>query len=534
MPGPQCLSCKKRRVRCDSAKPVCRRCGRDGIECPGYKKPTTWITHDKFSNILTRSRHRPEQSQESTSVVSCRTGCFQPPNLLHPQQWFAPDDRTYQVVNSVLYRTRIPGFRLTVTDLSQTDNTQIAPFIVPDANLPNWNILPLDEWAVEPDILKDVLIAICAQHRVISCGKDPDRDYEVCKQKATVIQALNRELGHAATQASDSILISIAFMLTADVGIPHGRTHHQALTPVPVSTLGQRFLVPTRAGFRRHCSAPRWMAGVHGIANREPVRCPIPPLVSSQAQPSNHHLTTTQHRSHRRHNQQQPTPRRIPPLHHLAPRPRLQLPRLGPHRPDGLPPLPAAPLPSHPPHQPPPSHAMGEQLLLLHSSSSSRTRRHPLPHHRLLPHHLAPRHRHRRPRPRLPRPRPRPRPGHQPRLARPRRRLPRRDAALLPPHPRLRAAVSAHPRRRPLLFAILPTALRSHAWQQRGPSVLLSAVRRRRSCCCPRLVRLRRRRRHLLRPPRRPPHPPRPPARRHRAGQRGRAGRLLAASGGGI
>ena len=47
--GPQCFTCRRRQVKCDSAKPSCLRCGKDNIECKGYKRPVKFIiyTHDK-------------------------------------------------------------------------------------------------------------------------------------------------------------------------------------------------------------------------------------------------------------------------------------------------------------------------------------------------------------------------------------------------------------------------------------------------------------------------------------------------------
>ncbi|EEP78601.1 predicted protein [Uncinocarpus reesii 1704] len=42
---PQCQTCRKRRLRCDSTKPACRKCISKGFECPGYgtKKPLVWL-----------------------------------------------------------------------------------------------------------------------------------------------------------------------------------------------------------------------------------------------------------------------------------------------------------------------------------------------------------------------------------------------------------------------------------------------------------------------------------------------------------
>ncbi|KAI0602954.1 hypothetical protein F4775DRAFT_5501 [Biscogniauxia sp. FL1348] len=37
-----CNTCRRRRVRCDETKPLCRRCVKGGFECLGYERPTQW------------------------------------------------------------------------------------------------------------------------------------------------------------------------------------------------------------------------------------------------------------------------------------------------------------------------------------------------------------------------------------------------------------------------------------------------------------------------------------------------------------
>ncbi|KAK2742560.1 hypothetical protein FQN57_005186 [Myotisia sp. PD_48] len=43
--GPQCHTCRKRRVRCDSTIPTCQKCTTKGVECLGYEKqrPLVWL-----------------------------------------------------------------------------------------------------------------------------------------------------------------------------------------------------------------------------------------------------------------------------------------------------------------------------------------------------------------------------------------------------------------------------------------------------------------------------------------------------------
>lgn len=119
MLGAQCLSCKKRRVRCDSAKPTCARCPKDAIECPGYEKPTVWINHTQSSTSIKRSRHRPAEGAQRLAKALCAAGKQSKApskklvpksfHLLNEQKWFPADEATMRIMDSVIYCTPPPG-----------------------------------------------------------------------------------------------------------------------------------------------------------------------------------------------------------------------------------------------------------------------------------------------------------------------------------------------------------------------------------------------------------------------------------------
>ncbi|KAH8889076.1 hypothetical protein GQ53DRAFT_808047, partial [Thozetella sp. PMI_491] len=70
--GPQCWRCRKRRVRCDSRQPACKRCLSANSDCPGYgdKKPITWR---KPIVVLNHSDAAPLPAQHA-APVGTRTG----------------------------------------------------------------------------------------------------------------------------------------------------------------------------------------------------------------------------------------------------------------------------------------------------------------------------------------------------------------------------------------------------------------------------------------------------------------------------
>lgn len=56
-PARHCWECQRRRLVCDAARPVCKKCVATGVVCPGYddKKPLRWVTPGK---VTSRTREK--------------------------------------------------------------------------------------------------------------------------------------------------------------------------------------------------------------------------------------------------------------------------------------------------------------------------------------------------------------------------------------------------------------------------------------------------------------------------------------------
>lgn len=52
-----CWECQRRRLECDSTRPVCNKCRQAGVVCPGYedKKPLRWLAPGR---VTSRNRKR--------------------------------------------------------------------------------------------------------------------------------------------------------------------------------------------------------------------------------------------------------------------------------------------------------------------------------------------------------------------------------------------------------------------------------------------------------------------------------------------
>lgn len=63
----RCWECQRRRLVCDSVKPVCNKCRASGIVCPGYddRKPLTWLAPGK---ITCRTRRKGRGVDKDTGA----------------------------------------------------------------------------------------------------------------------------------------------------------------------------------------------------------------------------------------------------------------------------------------------------------------------------------------------------------------------------------------------------------------------------------------------------------------------------------
>ncbi|RDW58309.1 hypothetical protein BP5796_12239 [Coleophoma crateriformis] len=133
--GPQCWTCRSRRVRCDSHQPQCRKCFTKNIECLGYSevKPLQWkqgLKPVKASDSTHRSRDRgtpcptSPASNESTAVSTVVVSGLNPVGGGHLE----------------LLNTKI------ILEAVQYYNEQIAPDLVPVDSASNFYRTSGSKW----------------------------------------------------------------------------------------------------------------------------------------------------------------------------------------------------------------------------------------------------------------------------------------------------------------------------------------------------------------------------------------------------
>jgi hypothetical protein len=95
---PQCHNCRRRRIRCDSTLPSCRKCTRKGLDCPGYgrHKPLVWLEGGGYQN-----QHLTEGNKPASQRKPRKSG--------RPRIVPATDDHQKETVGTLIRMTSPSG-----------------------------------------------------------------------------------------------------------------------------------------------------------------------------------------------------------------------------------------------------------------------------------------------------------------------------------------------------------------------------------------------------------------------------------------
>lgn len=178
--GPQCLSCKRRRVKCDFSTPSCQRCERDSITCPGYKKALRWRSY--------KPKHdRTIRTEQQLSII------------VFPE-------------NTTIRETRI------LHHSSQYYNTYLLPEIVP-AYLPfKRDDQAAREWDTAPLVLRHLMVLLVksAQSRQGAC----ESSSELYHYRARTLEDLRRSLSEAVEDPYGIALSAVILLMGVELQYP--------------------------------------------------------------------------------------------------------------------------------------------------------------------------------------------------------------------------------------------------------------------------------------------------------------------------
>ncbi|OHW90099.1 C6 zinc finger domain-containing protein [Colletotrichum incanum] len=211
----QCWECQRRRLVCDSARPVCSKCKISGVVCPGYedRKPLTWLAPNKIKTRTWKrkspptdksdaNRRSPQDEQvEVAKLVSEK-------QLVHIFPGFEFRTETCDIIEATLYWNEQVYPSMVSTQLSQS------PWVIPVSYI----------HYMQPSI-QHALVAMAIEHRMARIShmrNDPfvaEVRSRACQHRSTAVQALNKDIQDERTRISDFTLSSVIVFLYGDADL---------------------------------------------------------------------------------------------------------------------------------------------------------------------------------------------------------------------------------------------------------------------------------------------------------------------------
>ncbi|TDZ13784.1 hypothetical protein Cob_v013084 [Colletotrichum orbiculare MAFF 240422] len=230
----RCWECLRRRLVCDSVKPICNKCRASGIVCPGYddKKPLTWLAPGK---VTCRTRRKGKGSAESAK-----------PSLKRPpkgsRRALRPEDDIFQGVECI-FHAPLRSDVCDVYDAVQYYNAVFFPHTSFGHRSSASNVfvdqIPLRVVRYLPTAIAHNLVAIVFQHRMcvqtqwkLDCPSAKHAEARLHHHRGISIRALNEEISNDKTQGSDVVLTGVILLLHSEIQScisPHWRQHAHGL-----------------------------------------------------------------------------------------------------------------------------------------------------------------------------------------------------------------------------------------------------------------------------------------------------------------
>ncbi|KAK3332914.1 fungal-specific transcription factor domain-containing protein [Cercophora scortea] len=276
-PSHQCWECRRRRLVCDAASPVCSKCRSNGIVCPGYgdNKPLTWLAPGR---VISRGRKRKEipkvtnDSKNGDAAGDSNRGrrlissANIRPIAVNPGMELRTE--TCDVVEALAY------YNSAVYPDYTTNQLEPSPFIIQ---------CPLPVISVVPTAIVHTLVSVAISHRLYTlsgnntaCSPSSDSGSRTWSRlyhhRDLAIRALNKLVGDERTRTADITIGSIYTFLFAVLQqsiTPNWRQHVDGFVK----------LVELRGGFASiihtspHMSMPLlgfWIVGVFANTTSPP------------------------------------------------------------------------------------------------------------------------------------------------------------------------------------------------------------------------------------------------------------------------
>ncbi|KAI2624433.1 fungal-specific transcription factor domain-containing protein [Xylaria nigripes] len=226
-----CWECQRRRLVCDSVRPICNRCRNNGIVCPGYSenKPLRWV---KPGRVTTRNRRRPKGGaglradpiKDSPNAPDPTTGENSSAN---------GEIEDAQAVNAAQLPIPDPIMRYDITcnDPSNVEASYVygmelyncrSPLTILLENVTQYSLPPAAVAPFLPAPMKALFILLALGHQMYRLPRDVNKDVRLRARSAVafwayqVVRALNEYIADEEMQASDMAMTAVLMFLWED------------------------------------------------------------------------------------------------------------------------------------------------------------------------------------------------------------------------------------------------------------------------------------------------------------------------------
>ncbi|KAB5566158.1 fungal-specific transcription factor domain-containing protein [Coniochaeta sp. 2T2.1] len=219
-----CWECRRRRLVCDCAYPVCNKCNSTGVVCPGYedKKPLTWLAPGRVLSRNRKTRSKPtdqnavvrsekEKGKKRGPIAKAPRGIKQQTLLFFPGVQPRPD--LCDMAEAAMYYNRA-----------------VYPDLVANQLAPNPFVVPVLELQKLPSPIQHALVAMALSHRIYRSAAPLALPLEACsdpmrkawwsrlhRHRGLAISLMNEDIGKEETRASDETITTVLVFLIGEL-----------------------------------------------------------------------------------------------------------------------------------------------------------------------------------------------------------------------------------------------------------------------------------------------------------------------------
>ncbi|KAK1991318.1 C6 zinc finger domain-containing protein [Colletotrichum falcatum] len=212
----QCWECQRRRLVCDSGRPVCSKCKIGGVVCPGYddKKPLIWLAPNKVKTRTWKRKGAPPHRDAAAAKGSSRDGQVEVAKLtvgkkmVHIFPGYELRSETCDIIEAAMYW-----------------NEQVYPYFAQNQLSQSPWVIPVFHVHYMQPHIQHALVAMAIEHRinvsrVTSRKHDPlmaEVNARAIQHRSTAVQALNKDIGDERRRTSDMTMSGVIVFMYGDL-----------------------------------------------------------------------------------------------------------------------------------------------------------------------------------------------------------------------------------------------------------------------------------------------------------------------------